>query len=162
LYKRQIKNFTRRWHTHTHTQNTHIPKGRDSLIDLNFISNPSLLCSCTVILHLLTLTIMVCIQSSIWDPLLVPLQANALGKFGVMLMPTFPKPATWYRIQTETLSFLIIMTIHGCNGRRNSWQTWKNVLFKIAKNSPKGKGRYKQARNRVVSQLRNAKRDYFR
>ena len=30
---------------HTHTS----PKGRDSLIDLSFISNPSLLCSCTVI-----------------------------------------------------------------------------------------------------------------
>ena len=38
----------------------------------------------------------------------------------------------------------------------------RNNLFKRAKNSPVDKGRYKQARNRVISQLRNAKRDYFR
>ena len=37
----------------------------------------------------------------------------------------------------------------------------KNNLFKRAKNSPKDKSRYKRARNRVISQLRNAKRDYF-
>jgi len=52
---------------------------------------------------------------TVFNHLLVPLQA----KFGVMLTPTFPRPATWYRIQTGTLSFLIILSIHGCNGRRN-------------------------------------------
>jgi len=38
----------------------------------------------------------------------------------------------------------------------------RNNLFKRAKNSPKDIGSYKRARNRVISQLRNAKRDYFR
>ena len=37
----------------------------------------------------------------------------------------------------------------------------RDDLIKRAKNSPKDKGRYKRARNRVESQLRDAKMDYF-
>jgi len=164
--------------------------GRDSLIDLSFITNPSLLCNCTVIPplansdHYGVHTIFNLKSSASTFTSQRPRKVWCYAHADFSKACHLISDTDWNSIISDNIDhswmqwqerFLAIM--EECiprkvlPPRRNlPWLNKgiiqsirrRNNLFKRAKNSPKDKGRYKRARNRVISQLRNAKRDYFR